>query len=216
MMLRRYARTLLFASASLGLLMLPACSAVLDIDSLEQGKDGLELDQTKPYDMSGTGSLLRPVTRKRLALAEGQSGELMFRWRNQPGRPARVDLSVDATFDDRAPVGPSATVGQPLVQVFSRQRKPYARLGLTVVPLREGQAYRLAYRRRAGKLIFELRAALPPEGTRALATSRVDASAALRLTLSRASFASRIALLAWPVRRLSTPRISTPTPLAGL
>ncbi len=112
-------------------LALPACSAILDIDSLQSDDDGsIQEDMKTPYDMSLGLLRLRPQREQRLAL----EGSLLFRWRALPGQPAPVDLSV------------ASEAGRPLAQVFARSGKPYLRLGLNLVPLRPERSYRLSYR----------------------------------------------------------------------
>lgn len=165
-MFRRHMfRTLLIAVGALTL-ALPACSAILDIDSLdkETGKDGSQKDVEQPYDMAPVGHLLRAPGAK-MALAAGQ-GELTFRWRDLPGRPSHVDLTLSGQ--------------QPLVQVFSRGRHPFLRVGLRVLPLRAGQTYRLTYRQDQGRLQLQvhglLQATLPAPRREGL-TLRLDGAA---------------------------------------
>lgn len=121
-------------------LALPACSAILDIDSLQSDDDGaIQTDMETPYDMSLGLLRLRPQRQQRLAL----DGSLLFRWRALPGQPAPVDLSVTTAAGER-----------PLAQVFARDGRPYLRLGLQLVPLRAERSYRLSY---AGGSELELR-----------------------------------------------------------
>lgn len=177
-MFRRYMfRTLVIAVGGLAL-ALPACSAILDIDSLDDGKkDGLERDLEQPYDMAPVGHLFRAPGAK-MALAAGQ-GELTFRWRDLPGRPSHVDLTLSG-----------AAAKQPLVQVFSRDRRPYLRVGLRVLPLQAGSSYRLTYQQEQGRLQLEL------HGLPQVVRASVVKTSTLELRLGNAAFGgSRIELL---------------------
>ena len=130
-MRRHLYRSLMAALLAAGV-TLPACSAVLDIDSLQKGGDGTQNDINQPYDMSLGLLRSRQAPQKRVVLA-ANAGSMSFRWLDLPGAPAAVDLSLG---------------GEALVaQVFSRDHKPYLRVGLRVVALRAGKPYRLSYRR---------------------------------------------------------------------
>jgi hypothetical protein len=135
MMMRRYTSRLLTVLALT--LALPACSAVLDIDSLQSDEDGSITDMETPYDMSLGLLRLRPQRQERLALG----GSVLFRWRALPGQPAASDLDITAAAGTR-----------PLAQVFSRAGKPYLRLGLQLVPLRADRSYRLSFHQRGLEL----------------------------------------------------------------
>lgn len=117
-------------------MMLAGCSAILDTDSLQEGGD-----DAAPYDISASYKGMRAMPDRTLALASDT--DFAFRWAPLPGQPNGYDLALQ--------VG-----GTPALQVFARKGSPFARLGLSVVPLQSNDTYRVKSRRIGDKLRIQL------------------------------------------------------------
>jgi len=123
--------------------------------SKDGGVDGGPTDGGAPY------STLLPQEpwRRRFALpvAPRATAELGVTWSWAPGWSPPVELALAA---------PSGRAD--LLQVFARGRRGFARLGLTVVPLRSGAQYRVRAARVGARVELELL-----EGGRLLAAQAV-------------------------------------------
>ncbi|MBW2733426.1 MAG: hypothetical protein JRH20_13650 [Deltaproteobacteria bacterium] len=117
-------------------LVASGCSAVLDTDALQEGSD-----DAAPYDVSASYKGMRAMPAQTLALAS--EGDFAFHWAPLPGQPNGCDLSLQ--------VGKGVAL-----QVFARDGKPFARLGLSVVPLKAHDTYRVSYRRDGKELRLSL------------------------------------------------------------
>jgi hypothetical protein len=118
----------LFLFAVLALFAAGGCSAVLDVDSLNEGE---------PYD-AAVDVAFRSFTPRVIALSP-HAGSIEFRWQGRSGRPSAVDLTLGAVK-----TGSSSSAW---MQVFSRHGRPYARIGLDVIALQPKHAYHLVYHR---------------------------------------------------------------------